>query len=132
VALLAYGHQIVLIEEQIRIALVILDVVNDWRIGLLAFAYERPAASDPLAGVIVPEQYAPAEAVPSLVVVETAILLSFYRTWMRFSHGERIFLPAKWIQRTFTDKLQDLGVDLAYNVRYNILTGSQGPVIERR
>jgi hypothetical protein len=45
VACLADRNAVALIEEQCRIALVILLVVDDRSVGLVALAYQRPSAS---------------------------------------------------------------------------------------
>jgi len=56
-ALLAYGNDVLLIQEEIEIAFVILLMVSHWSVVCVALAYEVLAASRPLACPVVPIQY---------------------------------------------------------------------------
>jgi hypothetical protein len=56
-ALLAYGNDILLIQEEIEIAFVILLMVSHWSVVCVALAYEVLATSRPLACPVVSIQY---------------------------------------------------------------------------
>ncbi|MBA8822309.1 hypothetical protein BRY73_02880 [Ochrobactrum sp. P6BS-III] len=56
-ALLAYGNDVLFIQEEIEIALVILLVVSHWSVVCVALAYEVLATSRPLACPVIPIQY---------------------------------------------------------------------------
>lgn len=56
-ALLAYGDDVLFVQEQFHIAFVILLMVSDWSVVCVALAYEVLATSRPLACPVVSIQY---------------------------------------------------------------------------
>ncbi len=56
-ALLAYGNDVLFVQEEIEIAFVILLMVSHWSVVCVALAYEVLATPRPLAGPVIPIQY---------------------------------------------------------------------------
>ncbi|GMB79304.1 hypothetical protein NN6n1_00860 [Shinella zoogloeoides] len=85
VTFVAHGHDVLMVEEEIEVALVVPLVMGAGSVRCLALPYQQLAAAVPLAGVVIAEEYPLAERLPGGMPVERLMLWSVPLAPRRFS-----------------------------------------------